>query len=329
MHTRCGRRTKHGEDVVRRGEHERARIRRDAREEQPIRGARWRKNENSEIEPAHTREDRARVRERRSEPRVRCHCAGAKMCGAAWLYERAPGAETARAPAVPSWSWRKNGGVGARAHAHGRGGDGADSRAADCPSGKVDCRAARAHAVPRRKRVCHGPTSGRAERACRGKRGLGARRSSKHAAHVVKGRRSAVTASGEAESNVEPGSIPSLHSDHDAELADTQTSTMAEFSLCTVKRSEKVWFEDGNIVLQAEDTVFRVHKGFLASNSSVFHTMLALPQPVDLGDETYGGCSLVQMPESSYDLGEFLQALCLQCVIRALCTRDARADGSF
>jgi hypothetical protein len=111
MHTRRGRQTKHGEDVVRRGEHERARVRRGPREEQPIRGAGWREHEDSKIEPAHAREDRARVRERRSEPRVRCHRAGAKMCGAAWLYERAPGAETARAPAVPSWSWRKNEGV--------------------------------------------------------------------------------------------------------------------------------------------------------------------------------------------------------------------------
>ena len=39
------------------------------------------------------------------------------------------------------------------------------------------------------------------------------------------------------------------------------------------KRSE-IWFEDGNIVLEAEGTQFRVHRGILSLNSPIFNTMV-------------------------------------------------------
>ncbi len=40
------------------------------------------------------------------------------------------------------------------------------------------------------------------------------------------------------------------------------------------------WFEDGNLVLIAEDrTGFRIHRGVLARQSEVFESMLSMPTP--------------------------------------------------
>lgn len=68
-----------------------------------------------------------------------------------------------------------------------------------------------------------------------------------------------------------------------------------------------IWFDDGNIVLQAEDTVFRVYKGVLACHSVIFKDMFDLPQPNEV--QRYDGCELVVIPESSQDLEIFLKAL--------------------
>jgi hypothetical protein len=72
-----------------------------------------------------------------------------------------------------------------------------------------------------------------------------------------------------------------------------------------IRRCEELWFEDGNIILRAEHTIFRLYKGFLASHSSIFHDMLALPQPADGSAETYENCEVVRMNDSAYELTEF------------------------
>lgn len=53
------------------------------------------------------------------------------------------------------------------------------------------------------------------------------------------------------------------------------------------------WFEDGNIVLVAQDTAFRVHRGILSKASEVLCDMLALHQPADA--ETLEGCPVVRL----------------------------------
>ncbi|KAJ7857819.1 hypothetical protein B0H14DRAFT_2578181 [Mycena olivaceomarginata] len=45
-------------------------------------------------------------------------------------------------------------------------------------------------------------------------------------------------------------------------------------------RVPELWFEDDNLILHAENTVFRVSKGVLAARSSVFRDMLSFPQTV-------------------------------------------------
>ncbi|KAF7967492.1 hypothetical protein HWV62_34059 [Athelia sp. TMB] len=78
----------------------------------------------------------------------------------------------------------------------------------------------------------------------------------------------------------------------------------------TVTRSD-VWLEDGNIVLQAEGTQFKVYRGILALNSPIFDDMFSMPQPV-AGPETQTveGCPVVQLMDSAADVKIVLQALC-------------------
>ncbi len=76
-----------------------------------------------------------------------------------------------------------------------------------------------------------------------------------------------------------------------------------------------LWFSDGSVVLQAESTLFRVHKSQLARRSVVFSDMFTLPQPVvatshaTIADETSEGCPVVSLHDSAEDVANLLLAL--------------------
>ena len=55
-----------------------------------------------------------------------------------------------------------------------------------------------------------------------------------------------------------------------------------------IARCANLWFEDGNIIFRAENTLFKVHRGILRRQSEVFDDLLTLPQPIDV--ETVDGC---------------------------------------
>ncbi|KZV92451.1 hypothetical protein EXIGLDRAFT_768999 [Exidia glandulosa HHB12029] len=44
-----------------------------------------------------------------------------------------------------------------------------------------------------------------------------------------------------------------------------------------VKRCDELWFEDGNLVLQAQHTQYRVHRSLMSTRSEFFRDMLTLP----------------------------------------------------
>ncbi|KAJ7023077.1 hypothetical protein C8F04DRAFT_1135580 [Mycena alexandri] len=73
------------------------------------------------------------------------------------------------------------------------------------------------------------------------------------------------------------------------------------------KRVEELWFEDGNIVLQAGNSQFRVYRGVLAARSHVFQDMLSFPQPPD--SDLVDGCPLVHLPDSEIEVCFFLKAI--------------------
>lgn len=76
-----------------------------------------------------------------------------------------------------------------------------------------------------------------------------------------------------------------------------------------------LWFCDGSVILQAESTLFRVHKSQLSRRSIVFSDMFALAQPpvmsthATLADETYEGCPVVKLHDSAEDVANLLLAL--------------------
>ncbi|KAJ7020165.1 hypothetical protein C8F04DRAFT_1128121 [Mycena alexandri] len=86
-------------------------------------------------------------------------------------------------------------------------------------------------------------------------------------------------------------------------------------------RVHDLWFEDDNLILRAENALFRVSKGILAARSSVFRDMLSFPHPqsrnsqMNDGDNeaedehTYEGCPVVRLHDSVADVTAFLKAI--------------------
>ncbi|KAF7370305.1 BTB domain-containing protein [Mycena sanguinolenta] len=73
-----------------------------------------------------------------------------------------------------------------------------------------------------------------------------------------------------------------------------------------ITRSE-TWLRDGNVVLQAANTQFRVHWSVLSLNSSVFRDIEGLPQP--FGEPTVDGCPVVKVEDDPADVDYLLKAL--------------------
>ncbi|KAJ7612138.1 hypothetical protein FB45DRAFT_307696 [Roridomyces roridus] len=72
-------------------------------------------------------------------------------------------------------------------------------------------------------------------------------------------------------------------------------------------RIPELWFDDGNIVIQAGNSQFRVHRGILSARSPVFKDMLSFPQPLD--SELVEGCPLVCLPDAATEVAVFLRAI--------------------
>ncbi|KAH9916597.1 uncharacterized protein BXZ73DRAFT_53737 [Epithele typhae] len=74
-------------------------------------------------------------------------------------------------------------------------------------------------------------------------------------------------------------------------------------------QDKEFWFEDGNIVLIAGKTKFKMYKGLLAQRSPVFANMFSFPQPAATnvigGDE----CPRVELYDSPEDLRQLFRAL--------------------
>lgn len=74
-----------------------------------------------------------------------------------------------------------------------------------------------------------------------------------------------------------------------------------------IKRGDP-WFEDGNIVLQAETTQFKVYSGILSRQSEIFADMLTVPQPQST-EESVEGCAVVRLTDSAQDWTHALKAI--------------------
>lgn len=72
----------------------------------------------------------------------------------------------------------------------------------------------------------------------------------------------------------------------------------------------KIWFEDGNVILEAEGIQFKVHRGILSESSSVFKDMFTLPQPPSMDEELIDGCPIVHLSDTAEEVTYMLEALC-------------------
>lgn len=94
----------------------------------------------------------------------------------------------------------------------------------------------------------------------------------------------------------------------------TFTSSMSSTDQPPAVRSS-IWYDDGNIVLQAERTQWKVYKGVLAQSSSIFRDMLSFPQPPSDDAELVEGCPVVQLSDSAEEVEFVLRAIChRECV---------------
>lgn len=68
-----------------------------------------------------------------------------------------------------------------------------------------------------------------------------------------------------------------------------------------------LWFEDGGLIIQAEQSFFKIYKGILAARSSVFKAML--DEDSGLTKNCIDGCDLLQVPDSAADMTYLLRAI--------------------
>ncbi|KAI0753739.1 hypothetical protein C8Q74DRAFT_1373685 [Fomes fomentarius] len=69
-----------------------------------------------------------------------------------------------------------------------------------------------------------------------------------------------------------------------------------------IKRNEECWMDDGNIVLIAGETAFKVDREYLSAESTVFEHMLS---STPTGDEVFDGLPVVRLPDNPTDLAVF------------------------
>lgn len=70
-----------------------------------------------------------------------------------------------------------------------------------------------------------------------------------------------------------------------------------------------VWFDDGNVVLVAENTLFKIYRGTLKAQSPLFEDLFALPQQESEQLEKYEDCPLIHLHDSAADMRIFLKAM--------------------
>ncbi|PIL26470.1 hypothetical protein GSI_12228 [Ganoderma sinense ZZ0214-1] len=75
------------------------------------------------------------------------------------------------------------------------------------------------------------------------------------------------------------------------------------------KPAAEFWFDDGNVILVASPrrVGFRIYRGLLASQSTIFSDMFASSSASP--EETFQGCPVVQLSDSYHDLSHLLRVL--------------------
>ncbi|KAJ7502482.1 hypothetical protein B0H11DRAFT_1712643 [Mycena galericulata] len=80
-----------------------------------------------------------------------------------------------------------------------------------------------------------------------------------------------------------------------------------------LRQSLKIWYADGNFILRADDTIFRIYRGALTSKSTVFRTICATrhdsPASEEDRDGLIEGCPILVLTDRAQDMEYFLCAI--------------------
>lgn len=95
--------------------------------------------------------------------------------------------------------------------------------------------------------------------------------------------------------------------------APSMDNPVATTPLDSLRRSDRLWYEDADMVFCAGEWAFRVHRSILSVQSPIFRDMLALPQ----GKGEIGNTSkaknksprVITLPDSGEDLYYFFLAI--------------------
>ena len=100
---------------------------------------------------------------------------------------------------------------------------------------------------------------------------------------------------------------PSSEKKQDSSLPSRLSSTAKPQA--PFKQAPEFWFDDGNIILVAwpRRVAFRIYRGLLASQSTIFSDMFASSS--SNAEETFQGCPVVQLSDSHHDLSHLLGVL--------------------
>lgn len=72
-------------------------------------------------------------------------------------------------------------------------------------------------------------------------------------------------------------------------------------------RAANLWYDDGNLIIQAEEVIFRVSRGILAQQSAVLADVLSLDDIANL--PVFEGCPVIQFPHRAIDVENFLMSI--------------------
>lgn len=72
-------------------------------------------------------------------------------------------------------------------------------------------------------------------------------------------------------------------------------------------RHEQLWFDDGNIVLVAENVAFKVHRSLLRRHSQVFSDLFQLSQPSQ--EDEMDGVPVCTLHDSHHELADILDVI--------------------
>ncbi|KAM5539306.1 hypothetical protein V8D89_006997 [Ganoderma adspersum] len=95
--------------------------------------------------------------------------------------------------------------------------------------------------------------------------------------------------------------------DAPSEPSITSPPSNGDLNTGNLTRHEEFWFDDGSVVLVAQNTAFRVFRTLLAAQSTVFADMLSSSSPN--AEEMFEGCPVVHLSDSPQDIAHLLHVL--------------------